>query len=268
MGMLKVLVAGRWMPVGPTSVQSDFISRSGDTMDGPLLLPAGNPPVDNAAARKKYADDRERALAVEATSLSWNDATLPGTWKKLMRGDQNPNGPGTTVYYYLTNYVYGGTVESAMSGHTFDMTQRAVPYAAADSYGIIQRNRIGGTWTAWSSPYASWTGTLTPGTGWVLYSASYPLTLNRTGNTVAAGGLVKPSATTAVNGAVLTAAIPAEFRPAQYRYYGVLAHDGTNYHPYTRIQVHTNGTLIANVTDGAWSCTTTGWISLSVTWTV
>jgi hypothetical protein len=120
---------------------STYINASGDTMTGALTL-SGAPSSGLHAATKTYVDTADAAAfktnAVEATSLSWNSVTTPGIHPKLMHGTQNPNGPGSGVYYYVTVYQYAGA----------NLTQVAYPYTGTGS-GIVYRDRYSGAWSAW-----------------------------------------------------------------------------------------------------------------------
>jgi microcystin-dependent protein len=105
-------------------------------------------PATAGLATEKYVDDRERAYSVESASVSWNDVTAPGTYGKLMHGSVNPNGPGDAYYYYVTNYIYGGTANQDLSGaHTQNMTQVAVPYTGEVP---VFRSRYTSVWSSWS----------------------------------------------------------------------------------------------------------------------
>lgn len=121
-----------------------YVIKSGDTMTGPLLMSSTIPTTDLEAASKSYVDQRERAFSSDAAS--WNTLTQPGPYGKLVRGS-NANGPGTTYYYYLTNYVYSGTAGVALPpDHTQNMTQVAVPYNGGPTY---VRYRYNSTWNTW-----------------------------------------------------------------------------------------------------------------------
>lgn len=50
-------------------VSANYVAKIGDTMTGPLVLPATSPTTDNQAARKKYVDDSIDAGIAEHVAL-------------------------------------------------------------------------------------------------------------------------------------------------------------------------------------------------------
>jgi hypothetical protein len=80
-------------------------------------------------------------VAVQTVTDSWDTILTQGTHPNLVLGTQ-PQGPGTGVYYYVTNYTYGG-----VNGNR---TQFAVPYSSGESSPIAWRTRYSGIWSAWT----------------------------------------------------------------------------------------------------------------------
>jgi hypothetical protein len=81
------------------------------------------------------------AGGVQTATDSWDTILTQGLHPNLVLGSQ-PQGPGTPVYYYVTNYTYGG------SGG--NRTQVAIPYSSTDVYPIVMRSRYAGVWSVWS----------------------------------------------------------------------------------------------------------------------
>ena len=70
-------------------------------------------------------------------TTDWNTVLAPGMHSHILLGSST-NGPGTGVYYYVTNYQYDGTDQ---------VTQMAYPYT--NDMAPFIRYRYGGTWYAW-----------------------------------------------------------------------------------------------------------------------
>ncbi len=89
--------------------------------------------------------DRFGASASSSTE-DWNDCTRPGTYTKLLYGD-NTNGPGGHQWFHVFNLEYGAARDG--SGN---ITQLAIPYSSTGAIplGISIRGRYNGTWGSWS----------------------------------------------------------------------------------------------------------------------
>jgi hypothetical protein len=118
------------------------VKKSGDTMTGPLSLPAAPPTDPTHAVSKSYSDQLDGiAKAGSPADTDWNSLDTPGVWPYLMFGGQ-PNGPGGGGYYYVQSYFYVSTAPTA------NRTQVAIPYHLGD--GIYYRDYYDGNgWSSW-----------------------------------------------------------------------------------------------------------------------
>jgi hypothetical protein len=263
------LVDGQWVDASTTAL--DLAYQSGDTMAGALILPSGDPPSDAAAARKKYVDDLNRAMSLEAVANSWDSVTKPGMHRNLVHGTNNANGPGVGIWYYVTNYVYGGSVEQDLTiAHTRNLTQVAVPFEQSNTYATCTRSRYSSVWTAWSSPYEIITAPLTLPSGWKINNAAYPPYVERNGNAVTVRGIISPTADTAITSSHTVATLPSSiYCPPATLLTQLLAYTGTAYRPLDRVYVYGSGGIIVNSGHlGAYTMTTAGWFNFNLTYMV
>ena len=104
------------------------VAQAGDTMTGPLVLPASDPTLSNHAARKAYVDDQINKLypigsIYFCTAATDPNSALPGTWMLLTEGQFLVSAGGTG------DYALGATggeeevtlTEAQMPKHNHDM---------------------------------------------------------------------------------------------------------------------------------------------------
>jgi len=79
------------------------VAQAGDTMTGPLTLPASDPTLSNHATRKAYVDDQIDKLypigsIYFCTAATDPNSALPGTWALLTEGQFLVSAGGTGDY--------------------------------------------------------------------------------------------------------------------------------------------------------------------------
>jgi hypothetical protein len=230
-------------PLDQTAADARYINTAGDAMTGMLSL-AADPTAPLHAATERFVRYRERGYAVTATN--WNTTlTLPGPQPGIYVGSDT-GGPGGGDYYYVTNYVYGGTpTDGLTTAHTQNMTQVAIPYYTGS---IKWRARYSSTWLPWNTVGSQPdTGTWTLAgyqNGWGTYggtdagwgAAAYA----RIGKTVFLRGLVSGGTIAAgPTGTIFT--LPVGYRPDRTQMFNVIAANNVG-----RMDIATDGTVGAN----------------------
>jgi len=151
------------------------VAQAGDTMTGPLTLPATDPTLNNHAARKSYVDDNVQAAKqyaddqIEAAldafypvgsiylSLSAQDANgfLPGTWVKLAEGtflvaagvgEYPLNATGGAAQVTLTEAQMPSHVHYPLNGEAFVTNRYGAGWAENPVSGYLEM--LGGGTTA------------------------------------------------------------------------------------------------------------------------
>ena len=123
------------------TVLSDFMSNSGDTMTGPLILSA-DPTAALGAATKQYADTKAPGgygLGTYATDISNLDLNT-SRGNGFFKGNNMTNAP-TTGWYFIYNITHNATYSS----------QIAISFNIDNTSNIIySRVCNGGGWSAWN----------------------------------------------------------------------------------------------------------------------
>jgi len=130
------------------------VAQAGDTMTGPLTLPASDPTLDNQATRKSYVDDNVQAAkqyaddqieaALDAVypigsifiSVAARDANefLPGTWEKIAEGTFLAAAGAGEYALGATGGAKDVTLSLGhMPNHDHDYVRATVGYAGAGS---------------------------------------------------------------------------------------------------------------------------------------
>ena len=140
------------------------VAQAGDTMTGPLTLPASDPTLSNHATRKAYVDSQIEA-ALDAfypvgsiyLSLSAQDANgfLPGTWVKLAEGtflvaagvgEYPLNATGGAAQVTLTEAQMPSHVHYPLNGEAFVTNRYGAGWAENPVSGYLEM--LGGGTTA------------------------------------------------------------------------------------------------------------------------